>query len=58
MPLKSVIGEYDNPFLEASSDLLVVDTRDIVEKYVFDNVDRIESLGCQQEVYDNLYANG
>ena len=41
---------------QTSSDLLVLDTRDVVQKYVVDNVYRIESLGCQQ--YDNLYGNG
>ena len=41
---------------QTSSDLFVFDTRDVVEKYVVDNVYRIESLGCQQ--YDNLYGNG
>ena len=56
MSLKYAIGEYSIPFLEISSDCLVLDTRDIVEKYVVDYVNRIESLGCQQ--YDNLYANG
>ena len=39
-----------------SSEILVLDTRDIVEKYVIDNVYRMESQGCQQ--YYNLYANG
>ena len=38
------------------SDLLVLDIRDAVEKYVVDNVYRIESLAGQQ--YDNLYGNG
>ena len=37
-------------------DILVLGTRDIVEKYVIDNVYRMESQGCQQ--YYNLYANG
>ena len=37
MSLKSETGEYGNQFLETSSDLLVLDTRDIVEKYVIDN---------------------
>ena len=37
-----------------SSDILVLDTQNIVEKYVIDN--RMESQGCQQ--YYNLYANG
>ena len=41
---------------QTSSDLLVLDTRDVVDKYVVDGVYRIEFLGCQQ--YDNLYGNG
>ena len=41
---------------QTSSDLLVLDTRDVVEKYVVDNVYRIEFLGCQQ--FDHLYGNG
>ena len=41
---------------QTSIDLLVLDTRDVVDKYVVDNVSRIEFLGCQQ--YDNLYGNG
>ena len=36
-----------------SSDILVLDTRDIVEKCVIDNVYRMESKG----LYYNLYAN-
>ena len=56
MSLKSAIGEYGNPFLKTSSDLLVLDKRDVVEKYAVDNVYRIESIGCQQ--YDHLYGNG
>ena len=40
--LKSAIGEYGNPVLETSSDLLVLDTRDIAETSVIDNVYRIE----------------
>ena len=40
---------------QTSSDLLVLDTRDVVEKCVVVNVYRIESIGCQQ--YDNLYGN-
>ena len=46
MSLKYAIGEYSNPFLKTSTDFLVLDTRDIVEKSVIDNVYRIESLGC------------
>ena len=53
--VKSAIGEYGNPFLETSSDILVLDIRDTVEKYVVYNVYRMESKGCQQ--YYNLYAN-
>ena len=50
MSLKSSIGEYDNAVLETSNDLL--DTRDIVEKSVIDNVYRIEAVCCQQ--FDNF----
>ena len=51
MSLKSAISEYGNPFLEISSDLIVLDTRGIAEKSVIENVYRIEALDCQQ--YDN-----
>ena len=53
MSLKSAIGEYGNPLLETSTDILVLDTRDIVEKSVITNVYRIETLGCHQ--YDNIH---
>ena len=43
--VKSAIGEYGNPFLETSSDILVLDTRDIVEKSGVYNVYRMESQG-------------
>ena len=43
MSVKSAIGEYGNPFLETSSDILVLDTRDIVEKSGVYNVYRMES---------------
>ena len=56
MSVKSAIGEYGNPFLETTSDILILDTWDIVEKYGVYNVYRMESQGCQQ--YYNLYANG
>ena len=52
MSLKSAIGEYDNAVLETSNDLLVLDTRDIVEISVIDNMYRIEALICQQ--FDNF----
>ena len=56
MSVKSTIGEYGNPFLETSSDILVLDTRNIVEKSGVYNVYRMESQGCKK--YYNLYANG
>ena len=56
MSVKSAIGEYGNPFLETSSDILVLDTRDIVEKSGVYNVYRMESQGCQQ--YYNLMLDG
>ena len=56
MSVKSAIGEYGNPFLEITSDVLVLGTRDIVEKSGVYNVYRMESQGCQH--YYNLYANG
>ena len=52
--LKATIDEHSNPFLETSGDLLVLDTRDIVEKSLIDNLYQIEALGCQQ--YDNLLS--
>ena len=39
-----------------SSDILVLDTLDIVKTFVIDNVYRMESHECQQ--YYNLHANG
>ena len=48
--------KYDGIRAPYVSDLLVLDTRDVVDRYVVDNVYRIEFLGCQQ--YDNLYRNG
>ena len=56
MSVKSAFGEYGNPFLETSSEIIVLDTRDIVEKSGVYNVYRMESQGCQQ--YYNWYANG
>ena len=52
MSLKSAIGEYGNVVLETSSDLLILDTREIIEQSVIDNMYRIEALYYQQ--YDNL----
>ena len=56
MSVTSAIGEYGNPFVETSSEILVLDTRDIVETSGVYSVYRIESQGCQQ--YYNLYAKG
>ena len=56
MSVRSAIGEYGNPFIETSSDIVVLDIRDMVEKSSVHNVYRMESHGCQQ--YYNLYANG
>ena len=38
---------------QTSSDLLVLDTWDVVDNYVVDNVYRIESIGCQH-IHVNL----
>lgn len=37
-----------NPFLEESQDLLVLDSRDIMNSSVADTVRKVESLGAQQ----------
>ena len=39
--LKSAIDEYGNPFLDTSTDILVIDTWDIVEKSVIVQYDNI-----------------
>ena len=48
--LAKTIEEYGNPFTENSSDLLVLDNRNIAEQAVVDTVFQIELLG--QEQYD------
>ena len=50
--MTNIVGP--NPFLETSGDLLVLDTRDIVEKSVIDNLFRIGALVCQS--YDNVVS--
>ncbi len=35
---KATFDEFGNPFSESSSDLLVLDTRDVVDKEVVDTV--------------------
>ena len=61
IPLRCVVTKISDwriwqSISQTSSDSLDVDTRDVVEIYVVDNVYRIESLGCQQ--YDHLHWNG
>ncbi len=46
--LTAVLEEMGNPFLEKSDDLLVLDTRDIMDRSVGDTVRRAETLGIQQ----------
>ena len=46
--LKATFDEYGNPFLESSSDLLVLDTRDITDETVVDAVNNVEELGLEQ----------
>ena len=46
--LVAVLEEMGNPFLEHSQDLLVIDTRDIVDTQIADTVRRITTLGEEQ----------
>ena len=46
--LVAVIEEMGNPFLEQSQDLLVLDTRDIVDQSVGESVRKTEELGEKQ----------
>ena len=46
--LVTVLEEMGNPFLEQSQDLLVIETRDIVDTQVADAVRRIITLGEEQ----------
>ena len=46
--LVTVMEEMGNPFLERSQDLLVIDTRDIMDTQVAETVRRIETLGKEQ----------
>ena len=43
--LVAVIEEMGNPFLEKSEDLMVLDTRDILDTSVGETVRKAESLG-------------
>lgn len=46
--LVTVLEEMGNPFLEQSQDLLVIDTRDIVDTQVAETVRRTKTLGEEQ----------
>lgn len=46
--LVAVFEEMGNPFLEHSEDLLVLDTKDILDPYVAEAVRRVETLGIEQ----------
>ena len=50
--LKALFDEYGNPFLESSTDLLVLDTRNIADKAVVDTLYKIEELDLKQ--YNNF----
>ena len=45
--LVSTIEDMGNPFLESTSDLLVLDTRDIVDPAVTTTLNEIEEIGRQ-----------
>lgn len=46
--LCTTIEEMGNPFLEESEDLLVLDTRDIIDSSVAETVKRVEEIGKSQ----------
>ena len=46
--LKSAFDECGNPFLESSSDLLVLDTKDITSEAVADTMNKIEEMNLKQ----------
>ena len=48
--LSGAIEEMGNPFCETSSDLLVLDSRNIVDGAVADTVHQMEKLGHDQYV--------
>ena len=54
--LVTVLEEMGNPFLECSQDLLVIDTRDIVDTEVAETMRRIETLG--KEKYAEFVKEG
>ena len=46
--LTSVLEELGNPFLDDSQDLLVLDTKDIMEQSVKETVKKVETIGKEQ----------
>ena len=46
--LLKVLDELGNPFMETSTDLLVIDTRDVMDDAVAETVRNIEHLGKNQ----------
>jgi hypothetical protein len=48
--LTAVIQEMGNPFLEESNDLLVLDTKDIMDESVTKTVRKVEAVGQEQYV--------
>lgn len=46
--LTSAVEDMGNPFCETSSDLLVLDTRDLADSAVIDTIQQIEKLGQYQ----------
>ena len=46
--LISTIYDMGNPFCENSSDLLVLDTRDVADKTIADGIHTIENIGQKQ----------
>ena len=46
--MKDALGEYGNPFVESSGDLLVLDLKDVSNESCQNVVAQLESFGCQQ----------
>ena len=46
--LTSILEELENPFLDESQDLLVLDTKDIMEQSVKETVKKVETIGKEQ----------
>ena len=46
--LKAVMEVMGNPFLELSQDLLVLDTKDIMDVSVAETVRKVETVGREQ----------